>query len=349
MTQFHSLTIKDKNQETPHAVSIAFEIPDSLLESYRFKAGQYLTIKYIDGDTELRRSYSLCSAADSGEWRVGIKKTENGRFSKIANDTLRVGDRLDVMLPQGHFTLETNPNNKNQYLALAAGSGITPILGMIKTVLSQEPHSKFSLVYGNQNKEEAMFYNELEALKSAHPDQLSVTYFFSRQRVDQCHFGRIERSMVKFLLKNEFKGVNFHATYLCGPEAMIDEAKETLIDSGMDSSKIHFELFTSSETGSLTEAHDGQTMLTVTLDDETESFAMPQGKSVLEAALEHGLDAPYSCQGGICSTCIARLKSGKVEMRKNQILTDSELEEGFILTCQSHPSTPSIEVDYDDV
>lgn len=349
MNEFHSLTIKDKRQETPNSVSLAFEIPNSLRDTFQFKSGQYLTIRYNHEGTELRRSYSLCSSESSGEWRIGVKRVEGGTFSVIANEDLKEGDILEVMPPEGMFMLNADTSNENNYLAFAAGSGITPILSMLKTILEGEPNSTFTLVYGNQSLEEAMFYDELEALRKANPNRLHITYFFSRQNLEDCMFGRIERSMVNFILKNKYKDTKFHSYFICGPETMIEEVKVTLVDYGAKEDDIYFELFTSDKSGELQEDHSGQTKVTITLDEETVSFIMPQDKSVLDAALDYGLDAPYSCQGGICSTCIAKLKEGKVEMKKNMVLTDGELEEGFVLTCQSHPTTSKVVIDYDDV
>ncbi|MCB0458192.1 MAG: ferredoxin--NADP reductase [Flavobacteriaceae bacterium] len=349
MNHFYSLPISEIHKETPNSVVITFQVPQNLKETFKYQAGQYLNIKFTHTGKELRRSYSLCSAANSDSWQIGIKKVSGGAFSVYANEVLKVGDVLEVMPPQGHFVLQTNPANNNHYIAFAAGSGITPVMSMIKTVLAEEPQSTFTLVYGNQSMAETMFYSELESLRKHYSERLKMEYFFSRESVEGCFFGRIERSMVNFLLKNKYKDVDFHSYYVCGPEEMIHEVKNTLTDKDISEKSIHFELFTSKEQGTLTEAHDGQTQLTVTVDDETKTFMMKQDKSVLEATLAEDLDAPYSCQGGICSTCIARVKEGKVEMRKNQILTDSELEEGLILTCQSHPTTPTLVVDYDDV
>ena len=307
MNTFYPLSISEIKKETPNAVSITFHIPENLKETFKFTAGQYLNIKHTLNGKELRRSYSLCSEVDSNTWKIGVKKVKGGTFSVFANDVLKVGDSLEVMPPQGHFLLKTNAENNNAYLAFVAGSGITPVMSMIKTVLKKEPHSTFVLAYGNQSKSETMFYTELESLRAQYSNRLNIEYFFSRESVEGTFFGRIEKSMVNFLLKNKYKDIDFHSYYLCGPEEMIFEVKDTLIEKNI------------------------------------------QEKSVLEAALAEDLDAPYSCQGGICSTCIARVKEGKVEMRKNQILTDSELEEGLILTCQSHPTTPTLVVDYDDV
>lgn len=349
MSTFYPLSISEIKKETKNSVLISFNIPNNLQETFKFTAGQYLNIKHILDGKELRRSYSLCSAPNSNLWQIGVKKVEGGTFSVYANNDLKDGDMLELMAPEGHFLLETHPNKQNHYLAFAAGSGITPIMSMIKTVLKEEPQSTFTLAFGNQSIAETMFYNELESLKNQYPERLKTDYFFSRESVENCFFGRIEKSMVNFLLKNKYKNIHFHSYYLCGPEEMIFEVKDTLNENGVEEKDIHFELFTTKEEGTLNEAHDGNTTITVTVDDETKTFVMPQEKSVLEAALAEDLDAPYSCQGGICSTCIARVKEGKVEMRKNQILTDSELEEGLILTCQSHPTTPTLVVDYDDV
>lgn len=349
MSDPYSLIVSEKKKETANSISLVLEVPSHLKDAFQFKAGQYITfIHNLDGK-EIRRSYSLCSAASGKEWRVGIKKVEGGLFSGWANDQLQVGDGIKVMPPQGHFFLESHPDNKNHYFAAVAGSGITPVLSMIRTVLEMEPNSTFTLAYGNQSIDETMFYNDLEVLRNQYPERLFIDYFFSRQSVENCFFGRIERSMLNFLLKNKYKDISFHSYYLCGPEDMILDAKATLMDKGIPEKQIHFELFTSKIEGALQEAHDGETEITITVDDITETFIMSQEKSVLEAALDHDLDAPYSCQGGICSSCMARVKEGKVEMRKNQILTDSELAEGLILTCQSYPTTSKLVVDYDDV
>lgn len=349
MSDSFSLVVSEKKKETANSISLTLDIPAPLKDTFRFKAGQYITFLHDFNGAEIRRSYSMCSAANGKEWRVGIKKVEGGVFSVWANDQLQAGAKIKVMPPQGHFFLEVHPENQNHYFAVAAGSGITPILSMIRTVLETEPNSSFTLVYGNQSIAETMFYQDLEALRAHFPERLFIEYFFSRQSVENCFFGRIERSTLNFLLKNKYRDIAFHSYYLCGPEALILETKSTLLDKGVAEKDIHFELFTSKIEGSLQEAHDGETEITITVDDITETFIMSQEKSVLEAALDMGLDAPYSCQGGICSSCLARVKEGKVEMKKNQILTDSELAEGLILTCQSHPTTAKLVVDYDDV
>lgn len=346
MNEFHSLVITDIKRETPYAVSVAFEIPDQLKEKFNFAAGQYITIKHFDNGKEIRRAYSICSTPKSKVLRVGIKKVDKGIFSPHANDNLRVGDQLELMPPAGKFLLEANLRN---YAAFAAGSGITPILSLIQSTLEENPESTFLLVYGNRTKEETMFLSDILEMKEEYPDRFFYELLFSRKQDPDGRFGRVDRGMVNYFLKNEYQDIAFESFYLCGPEEMIDEVSATLKSHGINAKQIHFELFSTAEKGLLVGKHDGTTQITVILDDEEETFEMPQTKSVLEAALDEGLDAPYSCQGGICSTCIAKIKEGKAEMRKNQILTDSEIAEGLILTCQAHPTTPRLIVDYDDI
>lgn len=349
MPHFHKLAISEVNKETPNSVSITLEIPENLQSTFAFKAGQYITFKHNFGGNEIRRAYSLCSSPSSGILRVGVKQVPDGSFSVYANTQLKTGDFLEVMPPEGAFIFEPQNSRSNTYGAFVAGSGITPVLSIIKDVLEREPNSSFVLVYGNQTLEECMFHSELEGLKAKYADRLKIEYIYSRSKELNALQGRIDKSVVNYLLKNKYGEVSFSSFYLCGPEDMINEVSNTLTGRGVAKENIFFELFTSTEEGELAENHDGNTSVTITLDDETETFVMSQKKNVLEAALEHGLDAPFSCQGGICSTCIARVVEGKVEMRKNQILTDSELEEGLILTCQSHPTTSKVVIDYDDV
>lgn len=353
MSGFYSLPVSEVNKETPNAVSITFTIPEDLKEVFSFKAGQYITIKHTIDDTELRRAYSICSAPDSGKLKVGVKKVEKGLFSVFANTKLKVGDTLEVFPPEGKFVFDPKDEElgeiSDHYAAFVAGSGITPVLSIVKNILNEVPDSTFLLVYGNQSLSETMFHTEILELQKKYKDRLFVEFIYSRKLENEALFGRIERSTVNLLLKNKFKDRTFNSFYLCGPEPMIDEVSSTLKENGINEKQILFELFNTAEKGLLTKKHDGDTQVTITLDDEVETFSMPQKKSVLDAALDHDLDPPYSCQGGICSTCIARIKEGKAEMRKNQILTDDEIAEGLILTCQAHPTTETLSVDYDDV
>lgn len=348
MSTFFPLEIKEVIRETPQAVSLSFNIPENLKEEFKFDAGQYITIKTKLGDEELRRAYSLCSAPNSGEFKVTVKEVEGGKFSVIANNKLTAGDILEVHPPEGKFILKPTGEART-YAAFAAGSGITPVLSIIKTVLAEEPKSRFVLTYGNKSPEETIFFKELLELQAKFPDRLFIEFVYSRTREDNSHFGRIETSTVNFVVKNKFKDHAFDAFYLCGPEEMINQVSDVLKENGVTDEKILYELFTSEDTGAIETNVEGQTELTIMVDDEETTFSMDTKETVLDAALEHDLDVPYSCQGGICSSCIARIVEGKAEMRKNQILTDEEIEEGLILTCQAQPLTPKLKVDYDDV
>ena len=350
MSRLPTLTVKKILKETPDAVSIHFEIPQNLKDTFRFKAGQYLTLETTIEGKKVRRAYSLCSTPESDLHSVVVKEVQGGHFSVYANKGLREGDTIDVLPPEGNFIFEPHPNNKNTYVAFAAGSGITPIISIIKTALEQEPESKFLLVYGNKSPEDTIFMKALMDLQQDYQSRFFLEFVFSRKEVDDYQFGRISKAIANYFLKNKYKELSPSSYFLCGPESMIAEVKSTLIEKGVAENSIHFELFTSSvEPEALVNLENGTTTLTVFLDDEETSFVMPQSKTVLEVVLEKDLDAPYSCQGGICSTCIARITEGAATMRKNQILTDREVAEGLILTCQAQPTTPVLKVDYDDV
>ncbi len=351
MGQFHKLKVKEIQHITLNAVTIFFDVPENLKNEFQFTAGQYITIKKEIEGKELRRDYSICSSPKSGEIRVGVKKVEGGSFSNYANTELQEGDILEVHTPNGRFTLKPDSSKSRNIAAFVAGSGITPVMSIMQAVLESEPNSNFVLVYGNKSVSETMFNDEILKLISKYENRLKVYFIYSKEQVGDSLFGRIERSTVNFVIKNKHKDVDFDAFYLCGPEKMINSVSETLQETGVDKNNIHYELFTTASAKE-TETVDipkGKTKVKIMLDDEEVDFVMDKKQLILDVALSQKLDAPYSCQGGICSSCIARLKEGKVEMVKNQILTDSELAEGFILTCQSHPVTNTIYVDYDDV
>jgi ring-1,2-phenylacetyl-CoA epoxidase subunit PaaE len=351
MSQFHRLTVKKINRLTDKAVSISFNVPESLKEIYSFKAGQYITLKTTIDGNEVRRDYSLCASRLSGELKVSVKEVVGGRFSSYANRTLKVGDPLEVAPPNGRFVFEPDTDKSRSIAAFAAGSGITPIMSIIKTILEEEIDSKIVLVYGNRSPEDTIFYDELIDLQSKYPERFFLQLVFSRSRENGSLFGRIERSTVNYIIKNKHKDISFNAYYLCGPEDMIDTVSEALLENRVKKEDIHFELFTVSapKTGVDDALAAGTTQITVLVDDEETSFQMSRKQTILEAALAKDIDAPYSCQGGICSTCIARITEGEATMRQNNILTDGEVEEGLILTCQAQPTTPTIAVDYDDV
>ncbi|MBK5209308.1 MAG: ferredoxin--NADP reductase [Flavobacteriaceae bacterium] len=351
MFKFHSLTIKEIKKETQNAVSVLFDVPSNLKEEFTFIAGQYINIKIEIAGVELRRAYSICSAPKSGELRVAVKAVDNGTFSVFATTILKEGDVLEVSKPLGKFVLETDSVHAKNYLGVAAGSGITPIMAMIKAVLTEEPNSTFTLIYSNKTEADTIFKAEINQLQIAYPMQFKVQDVFSREQKNGALFGRIDKGNLNFILKNTFKDISFDSAFLCGPEMMITALKETLAENGLDENNIHFELFTP-PVASEDETHqtfEGTCEITVLVDDEETTFEMDSKSTILTAALKEGLDAPYSCQGGICSSCLAKVIEGKAVMDKNSILSDAEIKDGFILTCQAHPTTQKITIDYDNV
>ncbi|WP_299159642.1 ferredoxin--NADP reductase [uncultured Eudoraea sp.] len=349
MSDFYSLTIDKISRLTPNSVAVSFIIPKELENEFSFEAGQYITVKHNVGGEEIRRAYSISSSPKDKHITIGVKKVPEGRFSAFANSSLKEGDQLLIMPPEGRFVYKTS-NKQENICAFASGSGITPIMSIARTVLESHPENTFVLVYGNQNKSETMFHQEILELVNEYKNRFTVQFVYSRAREEDSLFGRIDTSVVNFILKNKFKEINFNTFYLCGPEAMINAASDTLKANGVPEDSIYFELFTTTENeGSETNTHEGKTMIEVLLDDEVYSFSMDKKSSILDAVLDEDIDAPYSCQGGVCSTCIARITEGEAKMDKNQILTDSEIAEGLILTCQAHPVTATLKVDYDDV
>ena len=348
MSTFHKLSIKNYIQETANAVSLIFDIPEHLKDNFSFKAGQYVTLKTTIEAKEIRRSYSICSSPNSGELKIAIKRVENGVFSTYAISHLKTGDVIEVHEPEGKFILE--PTRSTNYLGIVAGSGITPVLSMIKTVLQLEPSSSFTLIYGNKSSDETMFKTELDALSLAYDTRFNLEYVFSRQNEEGALFGRIDKGHTNYFIKNIYKNWSFKTAFLCGPEEMIKTVSTTLKENHYKESQILFELFTASiNEESSSEIKDGQTEVTVLLDDEELCFTMDQKDDILAAALRNDVDAPYSCQGGVCSSCLGKVTQGTAVMVKNSILTDDEVNEGFILTCQAHPTSSKISIDFDDV
>ena len=351
MSSFHKLTIKNIKRETEKAISISFNLPDNLKDTFAYKAGQYITLKTTLDGNEVRRDYSLCTSPKSNELKVAIKAVVDGTFSAFANKHLKAGDTLEVAPPKGRFIFEPNDNKTKNIAAFAAGSGITPVLSIIKCALEEEVHSKVILVYGNKSTQDTMFLNELLELQHEYKDRFSIQFVFSQKDEENSIFGRIEKSTVNYVMKNKHKNIEVDAFYLCVPETMIHTVKDVLTDHGIDENRIHFELFKAAKPAEINDEAvlEGKTNITVIVDDEETTFEMSQKQTVLEAALDEDLDAPYSCQGGICSSCLARIKEGEATMRQNNILTESEVAEGLILTCQANPTTPTLVVDYDDV
>ncbi len=350
MSSFFKLNIKEVKRETDSAVSVLFNVPQELKSNYDFIAGQYLNLKLTLGGNEIRRAYSICASPESEELRIAVKAVKNGAFSQFANSKLKAGDTIEVGSPEGKFTFEPQADRQKNYAAFVAGSGITPVMSILKSVLISEPQSTFVLVYGNKSIDDTIFYQELHDLQLQHVGRIFVHYVFSQAKVEHELFGRIEKSTVNFVLNNKHKELEFDKFYLCGPEEMINVVSAALKEHNVAEKNIKFELFTASSTETAIEKSlEGHTKITVMVDDEATTFEMSQKQTLLEAALKQGIDAPYSCQGGICSSCLARVTTGTAEMKKNSILTDGEIAQGLVLTCQAHPTSSEIYVDYDDV
>lgn len=352
---FHPLTIAEVRRETSDCVSVAFAVPASLKETFRYKQGQYITLRTHINGQEVRRSYSVCSSPLDDELRVAVKQVSHGLFSTYANTELKKGDILDVMPPMGKFFTELDPAQTRQYVGFAAGSGITPLLSIIKTTLRTEPASSFTLVYGNRNRHSIIFKEELEALKNLYMDRFRVMYILSREKTDAViNFGRIDGEKCAAICDKTIDINRTDAFFLCGPENMIFSVKEQLETLGADKKKIHFELFTTPGAQKNTEQKtqhspsEAKSKVTIKLDGVSFDFDLGfDGKAILDAALQHGADLPYACKGGVCCTCRAKLVEGEVDMDVNYGLEPDEIEQGFILTCQSHPRTEKVVVDFD--
>ena len=341
----HDLVVGSIEKNTEEAILVSLNIPDELKTDFEFKAGQYITVESVIEGKKTRRSYSLCAAPYEKRLQVGIKKVVNGVFSNYAFSSLKVGQTLKVNTPEGRF-IHDPQSNPSAIAAFAAGSGITPIMSILKTHLNADPKNHFNLVYGNKSPKQTMFYDELLALQQKFSSQLKIVWVFSQVNVDETLFGRIDKAIVQYYQK-EFSE-NISSFYLCGPEGMIDDVTVALKSNGIASDKIFCELFFFTSENSVSTTSD-EVELTVTVDDVSKTVSSKQNVTILDAALNAKLDVPYSCQGGICSSCIARIKTGKATMQTNQILTDSEVEEGLILTCIALPKSDQITVDYDDV
>ncbi len=356
-TGFYSLTVSDITRETPDCVSVAFRVPTELKDQFRFLPGQYLTFKHIHENEELRRSYSICTAPYETELRVAIKKVEGGVFSTYANEQLAVGDVLETMAPMGNFTTEISASQRKNYVAFAAGSGITPVISIIKTVLAEETSSSFTLVYGNKEFQSIIFREEIEALKNKHLDRFQVVHVLSRERLEsEINCGRIDEEKCDALCNTLLSIDTIDKAFICGPEAMIHAVKDYLLSKGMDKTDVKFELFTSAtKVGFQTRAKAEQEVdeselcdITVKVDDRTFDLKLAyDGFTILDATLAKGADLPYACKGGVCCTCKAKLIEGEVDMDVNYALEDDEIADGFILTCQAHPKSKKVFVDFD--
>jgi ring-1,2-phenylacetyl-CoA epoxidase subunit PaaE len=357
--KFHPLKVKDLYKDTENAVVVTFDVPDELAETFTFIQGQYLTLNQkIDGE-DIRRSYSICAGLDDGHLRVAIKHVEGGVFSSWANEQLKAGDRLDVMPPRGDFFTSIEPEKNRSYLCICAGSGITPVLSIIKTVLAREPQSTVTLLYGNQRTATMMFRNDLAFLKNAYLERFHWINIFSREpqevdllsgHLDNRKGGALNQRLINIRGYDEF--------FLCGPEAMISEVSRGLRGEGIAEENIHFELFAASAENArkAIERHHARAQeyrglvseVSILSDGREFAFELStDGENILDAGLRNGVDLPFSCKGGVCATCKARLLEGEVEMDLNQALRAEEIDNGYILTCQSHPISKKVVVDFD--
>ncbi len=356
MTKFHSLKVSDVKQETTDCVSIAFEIPAELKNDYTFKQGQYLTLKMNIGGEELRRSYSICSSPlIATELRVAVKRVKDGKGSNWLNDKVRPGDRLEVMTPMGNFYTELQATNQKNYVLLAGGSGITPMLSIIKAVLATEPKSTLQLFYGNQDETAIIFRQELEALVATNKERLQVYYILNQPKgaIDVLYKGLMDAEKIKSILTKHVDLNKANEYFICGPTPMMDNARNVLETLKVEKSHVHIEYFTASLEAAKNKsdaptAANIECSVTVILDADKHVIQLgSNGPAILDAALDAGVDIPFACKGAVCCTCRAKLVEGKVKMDLNYALSEEEVAKGYILTCQSHPLTPVVVVDFD--
>lgn len=359
MTKFHKLTVSEVIRETPDCVSVAFTVPDELKNEYTYIQGQHLTLKLLINGEEVRRSYSICSSpATPDPLRVAIKRVNNGKASNYLNEHIKAGDTLEVMTPTGNFHTELKSSNRKQYVLFAGGSGITPMMSIIGTTLLSEPQSKLTLFYGNLNETQTIFRKQLDEIAVKESTRFSLHYILEKPEkagFPQEFTGLMTKDLVKRLLLKHAGANPVTEYFICGPGAMMDQVKEALEENNVNRHFIHIEYFTAAteeakEVNTSQKAEAVISEVTVIMDGKETVFSLSSGgKAILDAAIDAGIDAPFSCKGAVCATCKAKLKEGKVSMDLNYALTDDEVEEGYILTCQSHPVSPAVTVDYDQV
>lgn len=358
MSRFHSLTIKEVRPETRDAVSIVFDIPADLANDFKFTQGQHLVMRTLLDGEEVRRSYSICSGISDGELRVAIKKVAGGRFSAFANESLQVGHTLEVMPPAGHFSVPLDQSRSAHYLAVAAGSGITPILSIVKTTLETEPNSRVTLLYGNRSSSGAMFREKLEDLKNQYLNRLNLIFVFSREQQDiDLYNGRIDADKCTQLFGRWIDVQGLEAAFICGPQEMTESVRDSLKEHGLPAERIHYELFgvagsdqkrlarESARSSDLAISH-----ITVISDGRALTFDLPRNTvSVLDAGNAQGAELPYSCKAGVCSTCKCKVIEGEVDMDSNHALEDYEVAAGYVLSCQAFPVSEKVVLDFDQL
>jgi ring-1,2-phenylacetyl-CoA epoxidase subunit PaaE len=350
---FHPLRVTEVARLTDDAVAVTLDVPAELVDRFRYLPGQHVTMRlFVDGE-DVRRSYSICAPATSGKLRVGIKRLPGGVFSNYANDHLRAGDTVEVMAPVGEFTIDIDPSRPRRAVAIAAGSGITPVLSLISTSLEEEPHSSWTLLFGNRSVSSIMFLDEIEGLKDRFHPRFQVLHVLSREGSDvPLLSGRITPEKIRVVSERLLGSLPVDGWYLCGPYEMVATARATLTELGVADDRIHDELFFA---GPLDQSQlppepppgEGSVDLTVILDGRAVETRMMPETSILDAALRVRTELPFSCKGGMCATCKGRIEEGEVTMSKNYALVDSEVEDGWVLTCQAHPTTDRVVVRYD--
>lgn len=362
MSDFYKLRVNHIIRETPVSVSFAFDIPEDLKKTFLFIQGQYITLKLFINNEELRRCYSVCTSPNDGELRVAVKKVKGGKVSNWLNEHLKVGDQLDVLPPMGNFYTDLNANNSKNYILFAGGSGITPIISITKSVLEEELKSKVVLLYGSFTETEIIFKDKLDEIEEVYADRLKCHYILDvpKNETDELHKGIMTIDKTKTLIDKFVDITADNEYFICGPPGMKENVLEALANLSVEKSRIHIEVFTSnpdlvpdaSPESDTSVEEDVQPIsscdITFILDGDEYTTTMKGNGNILQVALDEGIDAPFSCRGGMCSTCRAKVTSGKANMKNNSALTDSEVEEGYILTCQGYPITESIIVDYDE-
>ncbi len=361
---FHHLSVKKVTNETSDALTLTFDVPSDLKEKFKYTQGQYLTLKFQLNGKEERRSYSMCSSPVDSDLSVTVKKVDGGKVSTHIHQHIKAGDTIEVMQPDGRFFTELHEDNKKNYYLIGAGSGITPLMSILKTVLEKEPMSFVFLLYGNRNEDSIIYKDQLENLQKRYAGQLMVEHvlsqpnrekksglggLFSKGKITwEGKIGRIDGGVVQKFLDDNAPRHKTSEFFLCGPGGMIDNAQKVLLDAGFGKENIHREYFTTEElSGGVAASGVAGARVIATLDGKKKEVVVPEGKHILFALLDEKIDAPYSCTSGACSTCMAKVTSGSVKMDACYALDDSEVANGFILTCQAHPTTDVVELTFD--
>ncbi|MBL4789432.1 MAG: phenylacetate-CoA oxygenase/reductase subunit PaaK [Kordiimonadaceae bacterium] len=353
MHTLHDLTVSSVEKNTPETVVVTLSAPKALKDEFAYRQGQHLTLRTTIGGEDLRRSYSICSSVADQTLRVAIRKVDGGRFSTFANDELQAGDTLGVLAPAGHFYVELDPASERTYVAFAAGSGITPLMSIIKTTLETEPRARFMLFYGNRSKRSTIFLDEIAQLKNRFMDRFSYWHFLSQEDIDIEFFnGRMDGDKIEGILDRIVDPSHIDHAFVCGPEAMIDTVVDILADRGVAKEAIHFEKFLSEGQAPVAPKRhkdlSGLAAVTLVINGEESTLKIDKDVAILDSAIDQGLDVPFACKGGVCCTCRAKVLKGDVAMVLNQGLEPDEVAAGYVLTCQSFAVSDTVVLSYDE-